>query len=818
MLMKATCPSSIAAGNVLRHRKPQARDGKIVEVPDRAYIVLKTGRGSGWTYLIDIEMGIAERQHKASPFKLKTEEVLRRLSHNVEDELALELAPDLLESIAENRRPARHLPHRRSKKSIDLVENPTLNRGWRLIEQLLTFDIPYLKEEGKPTWKTDGPQFEELLHKETRASRIDRFLKTHKYHKSTVYRTVRRWFQRGLTPAAAGDDFHRCGAKGTHKSFSKHTGRKPRGKSLRGSPLNDEVRRLLQLAADWLFTAEFRKGKRTKKSMPQAIRWLKVKLAKRRVYDERGLLTSIEFDPGTCLTARQLQYYIAQRYSYKDRRVRVVGLKQYLLHERPLTGRLSDTRGPGERYHIDASVIDLYPVAKHMRSIALPRLTLYFVIDDWSRMAVGLHLTFEPPCWNGAMAALVNAVSSKTEFCRRLGITITEDEWPCSRLPETLYADQGEVSSVHKGMPLTVHYRVEISNAPAYRPDLRSVMETRFKSIPQTWMPLVPGTVEKVSFERGERHPALDAALDKDEILEIVVRAALDYNTRAVTNYPTPPEMVEQGVAPTPLNLWKYGVEVNGYGRAVDVDEFRARVMAPGIAKIVENGISFGGVIYDNPLSLVERQSMKRAEGKDTELEVDFDDVNNSQIRILGLGAPVRCGLAESVPHWLHGLSHFEVKRYKELNSINVNDAYADEEESRSMAEFNIRKIASIGVKATKEELKEKGMDHVDVSHLGGSRDEQTLEEEALAAREEVARAKAADAIKKAAPLAEGKAKGKSKRRSASKKLEDFLANQRAMQKEDVELNSEEDEDKSKTFTSIADEAQAQVRDLFATL
>ncbi|MDI7047666.1 hypothetical protein QMN58_29660, partial [Escherichia coli] len=70
------------------------------------------------------------------------------------------------------------------------------------------------------------------------------------------------------------------------------------------------------------------------------------------------------------------------------------------------------------------------------------------------------------------------------------------------------------MSSEHLAMPLAIHYQVKLLNAPAYRPDLRSVMESRFKVLPATWMSLVPGAVEKDSFDRGQRHPALDAALD----------------------------------------------------------------------------------------------------------------------------------------------------------------------------------------------------------------------------------------------------------------------------------------------------------------
>ncbi|CAH2897749.1 MAG: hypothetical protein PCALPYG88_2050 [uncultured Paraburkholderia sp.] len=502
MVMKATCPSSIAMGDVLRERNGE-----------KIFLVLKTGDGQRWTHLIDTENGKPEKHHRASPFKLKTEEVLRRLSPNVEPEVALDLIPKLPVSVAERRRTASHLPNRRSKENIEQAQNPTKSRGWELIWGLLTFDMPANPDESPPEPSLHSEQFEEMLERRTRAKRIARFRAVHCYSESTVRRTFRRFCQRGATPAAAGDDYDRCGGKGKVKDFQRKPGRKARGRSMSGAARNERIRQLLQMAADYYFTAEFRRGKRQSKSLAGAVRWLKTKFARRKVFDENGMLIELDFDAELAITARQLQYFISQKYSYKERRVRKVGLRQYLLHERPLTGRLSDTRGPGQRYHIDATIIDVYPVARGMRHVAVRRPTLYLVVDDWSRMIVGVHLTFDPPCWNGAMAALVNAISPKVEFCRKMGLEISEANWPSDRLPEGIYADQGEMSSEHKATPLAVYYRVELSNAPAYRPDLRSIMECRFRILPRTWMPLVPGAVEKDSFARGYRHPALDADL-----------------------------------------------------------------------------------------------------------------------------------------------------------------------------------------------------------------------------------------------------------------------------------------------------------------
>ncbi|WP_406868321.1 integrase [Paraburkholderia fungorum] len=801
MATKATCPTSIARCSVLRKRN----DHKTI------YIVLKTGDGQRWTHLIDIEHGIRERRHKASPFKLKTDEVLRRLSDNVEEDLALEVLPGLPVSFTDQRTVAAHVPHRRAQARIDSVENPTLNKGWELIRKLLTFDIPCQDEKQSSEPLLHGEQFEELLERTTRRKRILRFIKTAQYSEATVHRTLRRYLQRGLTPAAVGDDYVNSGGKGKLKNYKSKPGRKARGRALSGAVLDTEIRRLLQLAADYYFKPEYRQGTRQSKSMAEAVRWLKLKVAKRKVFDSNGMLVDVDFDAVNRITARQLQYYISKKYTYKQRRIRKVGLWQYLLHERPLTGRLSDTRGPGDRYHIDATIIDVYLVSRNMRSVVVGRATWYVVIDDWSRMAVGTHLTYDPPSWNGAMSALCNAISPKVEYCASLGIEITEDEWPCTRLGDSLYADQGEMSSEHLAMPLAIHYQVKLLNAPAYRPDLRSVMESRFKVLPATWMSLVPGAVEKDSFDRGQRHPALDAALDIAQMEAIIVRGILDYNQHAITGYPTPPEMVANEQAPTPLNLWNYGTQINGCGQSVDVKTFRARVMSRAPAKIVAGGIDFGGSLYAAPLALVERQSMIRAESKGTNLDVVFSSTDNSTVDLLGLGEPITCPLADSEPAWTKGLTHQEVKKYRELNSVNCKNDDADKEKERAISEYNNRETARRAEKQTKEELQARGMTHPDISHLKQMRSTERDAESAV----DVAKPNTS-ARKRAKARSPFTQFGMSRR--GSNELEKKPGTQML---DDVSANSTEPEfdeselDQPVVSRTIAEEAEAQAREIF---
>jgi hypothetical protein len=84
-----------------------------------------------------------------------------------------------------------------------------------------------------------------------------------------------------------------------------------------------------------------------------------------------------------------------------------------------LTGTLREVRGPGARYYIDATIADVYIVSRYNRNRIIGRPTLYLVVDQFSRLIVGIYVGLEPPCWVGAMLALWNCSIDKVGYCAR---------------------------------------------------------------------------------------------------------------------------------------------------------------------------------------------------------------------------------------------------------------------------------------------------------------------------------------------------------------------------------------------------------------
>ncbi|TGP39703.1 integrase [bacterium M00.F.Ca.ET.228.01.1.1] len=714
MAAKTACPTEIATGDVLKERNG-----------DHIYIVLRTGRSARWTHLIEIECGAKSAVlHKALPFKVKTDELLTRLSDVVEPALALEKLARLPGNVSLRRQAVHFGVSHRSVRYQEIAAEPTRSRGWGIISGLLTFDLPPGADGTPAEPSIFGDQFEALLHKETRRKRILQYCAASAVSEDTVYRVFRRFCQQGMTPAAAADDYDLSGGRGKSRIAEPAQGRPRRRPRPQGDDPRQDLQRLLALAADYYFAFEYARGKKAKKTLEQAIRWIKTKfLCDRSVLNGDGELIELKFDQRLVPTERKLQYYIYRNYSYEERRIHQIGLRQWLLHERPLVGRLRTSRGPGERYHIDATIVDIYLVGQILRTRVIGRPTLYLVVDDFTAMVVGFYLTFEAPSWDGAMLALANAVAPKVAFCQSLGIAIEEKDWPAHRLCEILFADQGEVSSVHKAHPVISHYRVEIQNETAYRPDLRAIMERRFRTLPAIWNGLVPGVVEKESFDRGVAHPALHAALQIHEMRRVICYAILSYNKRIVRGYPTPPEMVDAGLAPTPLNLWTYGTKVNGCGRQVDVEEFRAKTMPTATARIDGQGICHNGLHYACPtLSLVERQAMFRGQKLETEVLIGYDAADNSQIQLHGLVEPVSCSLSDHEIGELRGVTYLEQSMYTECDAANRKRSKGESEASHAMTDYNIAKIAKDAISKTSKALQDAGMTQPDVSDMEEAR------------------------------------------------------------------------------------------------
>lgn len=225
-----------------------------------------------------------------------------------------------------------------------------------------------------------------------RSELVEHVVQEHKVTKATVYKLLRRYWQRGQTPNALIPDYKNSGAPGERRSA---TGTAKIGRA-----------------------REYGKGEGTKVT-PEIERLFRLTIEK-HLLNQKGTKTTVAYRRFVDLfaqyfpripqedypTLRQFRYFYDREYPKAQRLKSRVKAGVYKKDVRPLSSTAtSQALGPGSRYEIDATIADIYLVDHHDRQKIIGRPTLYIVIDVFSRMITGFYIGFENPSYVVAMQA-----------------------------------------------------------------------------------------------------------------------------------------------------------------------------------------------------------------------------------------------------------------------------------------------------------------------------------------------------------------------------------------------------------------------------
>ena len=287
--------------------------------------------------------------------------------------------------------------------------------------------------------------------------------------------------------------------------------------------------------------------------------------------------------------------------------------------------------GPGSIFQVDATIGDVYLRSLLNRRRIIGRPVIYFIIDLFSRLIVGLSIALEGPSWLGAMLALENAVTDKVAFCAEYGIAIDYDQWPTHHLPEALMADRGEFEGYNVDQ-LVAAFGTRILNTAPYRADLKGVVEQHIDLCNEKTIHWVPGRVRKR--QRGDRDYRLDATLTLPEFRKIMVLSALDHNRETyLEDYPLSADMIADGLEPYPINLWNWGLENRtGCLREKDIDTVRLNLLPEDEATVTQRGILFHDLHYSSELALNDQWGERAGEQGSWKIRVAHDPRTRARI------------------------------------------------------------------------------------------------------------------------------------------------------------------------------------------
>ncbi len=426
---------------------------------------------------------------------------------------------------------------------------------------------------------------EEAFDKRVRASRLNQVIAESGKGKPTLYRLLRRYWQRGQIKNALLPDYKNSGAGGKRRNFTTNKAGRRRIYGIGcGEPVTESVRKQFRIICDKYLMND--KG--------FSIRYSYIKFTK--AYK----LKHPEAEEHEIPTLRQFQYFYKTEYTKATQLTVQTPQGNYKKDVRPLHGTATEQAlGPGSRYEIDATIADIYLVDDDDSDKVIGRPTIYMVIDVFSRMVAGFYIGFDNPSFPVAMKALICSFDSKVKACAEYGIDISEEQWPCVGIPDVLLADRGELMS-HQANYLVDAIGVRLESAPPRRGDAKGIVERSFGTLQAKFKPYMPGVVtgNKVK-KHGERDYRVEAAVARSDFIEILLYSILAHNlNKPLEKYDRAPDMPES-LPSIPIELWRWGLQHRtGRLRAIDTDIAKILLLPRQKVTVSELGIKLWGLTY----------------------------------------------------------------------------------------------------------------------------------------------------------------------------------------------------------------------------
>lgn len=445
-----------------------------------------------------------------------------------------------------------------------------------------------------------------------------------------VKRLFSRYWQRGMNKNALLPDYIKSGGKGKEKRLSDLKVGRPKkvdyyGNEIIGINITDKIKKHFEICINKYY-------RNNKKITLKETYTLMLRDFYSDSYVEENQIKHKVWDSSRIPTYQQFYYWFKKDENVKKDITFRESEKEFNLNNRAiLSNSKQETDGPGTRFQVDATIADVYIVSSLNRNRVIGRPIVYAIIDVYSRIITGIYVGLEGPSWIGAMMALDNMICDKVEFCKKYGIDIKEEQWPCKHLPEIIIADRGEFEG-YSVENLINNLDVKIENTSPYRGDLKGIVERSFRTTNEKIKHTTPGAIQKEFRKRGDRDYRLDATLTLEEFTKIYINIVLHHNSKIVDKYVMDKEMIEDEIIPTPLQLWKWGIE-NRKGRlkTVDRDVLRLNILPKGKASISRAGIRFKGLYYSSDKAIKEQWFIKN---NVRNIDIVYDPRNMNNIYI----------------------------------------------------------------------------------------------------------------------------------------------------------------------------------------
>lgn len=370
---------------------------------------------------------------------------------------------------------------------------------------------------------------------------------------------------------------------------------------------------------------------------------------------------------------RQFRRYLSENYDIEVRIRSREGNSDFERdHRKKLGTIMADCLGVGHYYEIDATIADIYLVSSEDVNKIIGKPTLYLIIDRKSRLIVGFYFGLENASWNGAMQAILSISEEKHELCARYGVEYDPEDWPAQQVfPSEFLADRGDMIS-HASTNIADGLHVTVTNLPGKRPDWKPLVECGFKMMHDTIRPKAPAydPPSNATRRRG-KHYEKDACLSMQDFGHLILNAIIAHNRREILNYDLDVKELLDGVRPSPISLWNHGIVTrSGLLTRYEESTVRFALLRKEQATVTEKGVEFEGCYYSFP-EAIEKKWFEIARKQRFKVTVSYDSRLADSIYVHSLdgkGDPYIATLTARSKKY-EGLSFDEVAYYEALRA-----------------------------------------------------------------------------------------------------------------------------------------------------
>lgn len=494
---------------------------------------------------------------------------------------------------------------------------------------------------------------------------------------NTVKNYLMRYWKGGQVKGALVSNFYRCGAKGEERTAKMSKRGRPRiGNKGGGVNVDDCIQRIFKTGLNKHYYNERQNSLKTAYELTIKDFFTKEKTT------QSGMDVSLIEDIQNIPTYEQFLYWFKKFNNTKTEISTRNGSRVYYQKHRAIIGDSTQDAGvgPGTLWQLDSTICDIYLVSSFNRDLIVGRPVLYIIIDVYSRMIVGMNVTFESfNSYIGAMVALANAMTAKAEYCSKYGIEISEGDWPVSCVPQKILADRGELIGGQIESAIE-NLGISVQNTPSYRADYKGIIEQSFRLVNLKFKPFVDGAVisGKNIIERGEKNYRLKANLTIEEFTRIIIKSVLFHNNHHVlSQYVLDEMMVEDAVEKIPVKIWNHGLESEkGRFRSLPEDFIRLSLFPTDVASVTSRGVAYKKMLYASSYAL-ENGWFQTARNKGAwKVRISYDPRDLTDIYVIEDN-----GRSYHKLTLLEHLSKFERKDLTEIEEI---FKYESEQESKS--------------------------------------------------------------------------------------------------------------------------------------